>query len=294
MMIHSFLTYIEFEKRYSKKTVAAYRIDLQQFADFLIGAFEEQKTENASHQMIRSWIVQLTEQHLDAASVNRKIACLRSYFKFLLRNKIIERNPTINISVLKVRKKVPQFIRESEMMPLLDNHIVADDLHGWRTKVILELFYSSGIRLSELIHLRDTDVNLGEGTIKVLGKRNKERIIPIPTPVIDLINQYKSVRNRDVVQKEHGRLLVTDHGDELYPMFVYRVVKSQLKAYTTVEKTSPHVLRHTYATHLLNKGAEINAVKDLLGHSSLAATQVYTHNTIDKLKKVFEKAHPKA
>jgi len=293
-MIHSFLTYIEFEKRYSKKTVAAYRIDLQQFADFLIGAFEEQKTENASHQMIRSWIVQLTEQHLDAASVNRKIACLRSYFKFLLRNKIIERNPTINISVLKVRKKVPQFIRESEMMPLLDNHIVADDLHGWRTKVILELFYSSGIRLSELIHLRDTDVNLGEGTIKVLGKRNKERIIPIPTPVIDLINQYKSVRNRDVVQKEHGRLLVTDHGDELYPMFVYRVVKSQLKAYTTVEKTSPHVLRHTYATHLLNKGAEINAVKDLLGHSSLAATQVYTHNTIDKLKKVFEKAHPKA
>jgi integrase/recombinase XerC len=293
-MIDSFIQFIDFEKRYSKKTVAAYQTDLSQFADFLTATFDESRPEGASHQMIRSWVAQLTEQKIDPLSINRKIACLRSYFKFLIKNRIIEKNPTANIKVLKTKKKVPHFIRETEMVPLLDMPVYTDDLKGWRARVIIELFYSSGMRLSELIYLKDVDVNLNDCTIKVLGKRNKERIIPIPTGVIQLIAHYKLVRNQEVEQKEHGLLLVTDKGDKLYPMFVHRLVKLHLRAYTTVERASPHILRHTYATHLLNRGAEINAVKDLLGHSSLAATQVYTHNTIEKLKRVFEKAHPKA
>jgi len=293
-MVDSFLKYLQFEKRYSPKTVLSYSTDLNQFQKFITEVFQDYKPETADYGVIRSWIIQLVEQELDAVSVNRKIACLRSFYKFLLKQEVIEKNPMTKIRVLRTKKKLPHFIQETEMVSLLDNTDFKNDHEGLRSQLMLELFYGTGIRLSELITLKDINVNLRDQTIKVLGKRNKERIIPFSSSIVSLIEGYREVRNKEVDIKNHGRLLVTDSGDELYPMLVYRTVKFYLKEHTLVEKKSPHVLRHSYATHLLNKGAEINAVKDLLGHSSLAATQVYTHNSMEKLKKVFEQAHPKA
>jgi integrase/recombinase XerC len=294
-MVDSFLKYLQFEKRYSPKTVLSYRTDLGQFQKFISEVFPDYKPENSDYGVIRSWIVQLVELKLDAVSVNRKIACLRSFYKFLLRQEFIEKNPMTKIKVLKTKKKLPHFIQEKDMIDLLDNNSdFKPDHEGLRSQLMLELFYGTGIRLSELITLKDSNINLFDQTIKVLGKRNKERVIPFSASIVSLIEEYRKVRNKEIDIKSHGRLLVTDSGDELYPMLVYRTVKFHLATHTSVEKKSPHVLRHSYATHLLNKGAEINAVKDLLGHSSLAATQVYTHNSMEKLKKVFEQAHPKA
>jgi integrase/recombinase XerC len=243
--------------------------------------------------MIRGWVVALSEQALDARSINRKIACLRSYYKFLLKQGIISVNPTTKIKVLKTAKKLPHFANEGDMERVLDHLVFNGDVEGVRDRLILELFYGTGMRLSELINLKDSGISLRDQTIKVLGKRNKERVIPFPANLVNLIEQYRSIRNREIRKNELGLLLLTNKGTQLYPMMVQRIVKKYLGA-THLEKKSPHVLRHTYATHLLNKGAEINAVKDLLGHSSLAATQVYTHNTMDKLKKIFDHAHPKA
>jgi integrase/recombinase XerC len=294
-MVDSFLKYLQFEKRYSSRTVLSYRTDLNQFKEFVSNTFPDHKPETADYGVIRSWVVQLVEFDLDATSVNRKIACLRSFYKFLLKQEIIQKNPMIKIKVLKTKKKLPHFIQEKDITNLLDNNSnFKQDHEGLRSQLMLELFYGTGIRLSELITLADANVNLFDQTIKVLGKRNKERVIPFSSNIVSLIEAYRQVKNSEVVLKPHGKLFVTNSGDELYPMLVYRTVRFYLRAYTSVEKKSPHVLRHSYATHLLNKGAEINAVKDLLGHSSLAATQVYTHNSMEKLKKVFEQAHPKA
>jgi integrase/recombinase XerC len=198
------------------------------------------------------------------------------------------------IRVLKTKKRLPSFVREEEMVNLLDNHIFSEDFEGWRDRLTLELFYGTGIRLSELLNLKEKSIDLSNRTIKVLGKRNKERIIPFSGSLVTIIEKYLAVRNRDVAKKNHGNLFVRANGEPCYPMMIYKTVKKYLGKFSSVEKRSPHVLRHTYATHLLNKGADLNAVKDLLGHSSLAATQVYTHNSMDKLKKVFDQAHPKA
>jgi len=293
-MVESFLKYIQFQKRYSLKTVKSYETDLTQFQQYLLITFKEDKIENAGYGLIRSWIVSLVEAKLDASSINRKIACLRSFYKFLMQQEVINKNPMTKIRVLKTKKKLPHFVKEVDMNTLLDDPDFSNDHEGLREKLILEFFYGTGMRLSELINLKDSQVNLRSKTIKVLGKRNKERVIPFADNLVSMVETYRNVRNRDVVMKDHGFLFVTDTGDQLYPMLVYRSVKKHLKKFSAVEKRSPHVLRHSYATHLLDKGAEINAVKDLLGHSSLAATQVYTHNSMEKLKKVFEQAHPKA
>ena len=293
-MIESFLKYLQFEKRYSSKTIISYQTDLSQFQKFVTDFFQEPKIEIADYGIIRSWIVQLIECKLGPSSINRKIACLRSFYKFLLKEEIILKDPMTKIKVLKTAKRLPHFVQESDMVNLLDNTEFQNDHDGLRSKLILELFYGTGMRLSELITLKDQNINLHQQTIKVLGKRNKERVIPFSESIVSIIEEYRKVRNKEIVVKDHGYLLVTDSGDELYPMMVYRIVKNRLKGYTSVEKKSPHILRHSYATQLLNKGAEINAVKDLLGHSSLAATQVYTHNSMEKLKRVFEQAHPKA
>ncbi len=291
--MESFLKYIRLERRYSAKTVRSYQIDLGQFSAFLLHTYDEGHPEQASFPMIRSWIVSLVEQKLDASSINRKIACLRSYYKFLLRQGTLTKNPTTKVTLLKTPKRLPHFVKEGDMVTVLDGQPTGHTHEALRDRLILEFLYGTGMRLSELIGLRDTHINLREGTVKVLGKRNKERIIPFPDSLGELIKNYRSARDREVEKKPHGQLLVTDTGEPLYPMWVQRLVKKKL-AQAGVEKKSPHVLRHTYATHLLDKGAEINAVKDLLGHSSLAATQVYTHNSMEKLKKVFEQAHPKA
>jgi integrase/recombinase XerC len=199
----------------------------------------------------------------------------------------------IKIKILKAKKKLPSFVKEGDMVNILDNAPFENTLEGFRDRLILELFYATGIRLSELIHLKESQVDLRNNTIKVLGKRNKERVIPFASSIVPILEDYLKVKNKEVTMREHGFLFVTDKGEPCYPMMIYRRVKKYLD-HTTSDKRSPHVLRHTYATHLLNKGAEINAVKDLLGHSSLAATQVYTHNSLEKLKKVFDQAHPKA
>ncbi len=290
----TFLKYLQFEKRYSKHTVQSYQTDLKQFEQFLKENFPDIHSETADHSAVRSWIITLSENGLDPASINRKIACLKSYYKFLLREEAITESPMLKTRVLKTRKKLPHFVKENDMALLLDNGIFDDDHNGWRQRLILELFYGTGMRLSELISLKENQINLREKTLKVLGKRNKERVIPFGESLVSVIKGYCEARNKAIKMKVSGLLLVTDGGKPLYPMMVNRITKKYLKLFSSVEKKSPHVLRHTYATHLLNKGAEINAVKDLLGHSSLAATQVYTHNTIEKLKKAFDQAHPKA
>jgi integrase/recombinase XerC len=293
-MIDSFLKYLQFEKRVSAHTSLAYKNDLGQFSEFLKITFPDVAVESADYGAIRSWIISLVEEEIKATSINRKIASLKTFYKFLMRQEVIAKNPMQKIRVLKTQKRLPFFVKEGDMINLLDQVEFEDTFEGRRDRLMLEFFYATGMRLSELIHLKENQVNLHSRTIKVLGKRNKERVIPFPESIVSIIESYRKIRNRDVVMGTHGNLFVTDTGEPLYPMLVYRIVKKYLDVYTDSEKTSPHVLRHTFATHLLNKGAEINAVKDLLGHSSLAATQVYTHNSMEKIKKTFDQAHPKA
>lgn len=293
-MTESFLKYLQYEKRLSVHTLKAYKTDLQQFSLFLENNSAGTQPEQADYGMIRFWIIQLVESGVGARSVNRKIACLRTFYKFLLRQEVLSKDPMTKIHVLKTSKKLPSFVKEKDMNNLLDNVAFPEGLDGIRDKLIIELFYATGIRLSELVTLKENQIDIRNRTLKVLGKRNKERVIPFASGIVDKIEEYRVARNKDIERKGHGYLFVTRDGEPCYPMMIYRTVRKYLRQYTSSEKVNPHVLRHTYATHLLDKGAEINAVKDLLGHTSLAATQVYTHNSMDKLKKVFEQAHPKA
>jgi len=293
-MIDSFLKHLQFEKRLSPNTILAYQNDLEQLNNCLAQRHSVTDITSASYTMVRSWIVHLVESGIEPSSVNRKIACMRTFFKFLLAQEQIKVDPMARINVLKTKKRLPHFVNEEDMVNLLDNHIFDDTFEGSRNRLILEMFYGTGIRLSELIHLKERSIDFPNRTIRVLGKRNKERVIPFSTGLVRLIEEYLVFRNREVEAKGHGNLFVRANGEPCYPMMIYKIVKKYLSEYPSVEKRSPHVLRHTYATHLLNRGADLNAVKDLLGHASLAATQVYTHNSMEKLKKVFDQAHPKA
>ena len=293
-MIDTFLKHLQYEKRLSPNTVLAYGNDLLQLSQFLQDTFSHSDITSANHSLIRSWIISLVEQGLEPSSVNRKIASLRTFYKFLMRQEVITKDPLSKINVLKSKKRLPAFVKKDDMVNLLDNQLFPETFEGQRDRLILEMFYGTGIRLSELIYLKEKSIDLKNRTIKVLGKRNKERIIPFSTSLVLLIENYLNIRNREVEMKEHGNLFVRSNGESCYPMMIYKIVRKHLDQFPKVEKRSPHVLRHTYATHLLDNGADLNAVKDLLGHTSLAATQVYTHNSMEKLKKVFEQAHPKA
>ncbi len=293
-MVSDFLRYIEFEKRYSKNTLISYETDLNQFSLFLEEEFTLDTPQDASYSIIRSWIVKLAEEKITPKSINRKIAGLRSYYKFLLRNGKISKDPTLAIRAPKIKKALPVFVEEGKLIALLDGALFEDTFQGNRDRLVMELLYGTGIRLSELIEAKGQDVNFYESTIKVLGKGNKERIIPMNHTLMEKIKEYTIQKKNEHFDNLNQSLIVTNLGMKTYPMFVYRIVRKYLDMTTTIEKRSPHVLRHSFATHLLNKGADLNAIKDLLGHSSLAATQVYTHNSLDKLKAIFNQAHPKS
>jgi len=293
-MVDLFLKYLQNEKRYSNHTVISYKNDLSQFSDYLDTTYKITSPLQADHTLIRSWMLTLMEQKLEPKSVNRKIACLKSYYKFFLKTGEITKDPTLKIKSLKVKKALPTFVEEHSLVQLLDNFMFTDDFHGWRDKLIMELLYGTGMRLSELIDLKEENVSSYENTVRVFGKGSKERIIPLNKSLVNLILVYKAKKSALVSENLSNCLIVTDTGEQLYPMFVYRTVRKYLDAVTTVDKRSPHTLRHSFATHLLNKGADLNAIKDLLGHTSLAATQVYTHNSFEKLKAIFDQAHPKS
>ncbi len=293
-MIKSFLKYIEFEKRYSSHTVVSYKNDLDQFNVFLTSLGSYLNLQSVTHSHIRAWIISLVEDKLSPSSINRKMASLRSYYKFLVRSGSITTNPSIQLKALRTPKRLPQFAQEIEMQRLFESVDFGDDFKGIRDQLLMELLYATGMRRAELIGLKINSINIEKRQVKVLGKRNKERIIPLNIEVAKLIRKYLQLREVEFMSGANDFLLLTNKGQPLYEAFVYRKVKKYLGATTSLEKNSPHILRHTFATHLLNNGADLNAVKELLGHSSLAATQIYTHNSLDKLKKVFEKAHPKA
>lgn len=293
-MVSYFLQHIKYEKRLSHHTVTAYEGDLKQFSAFLLFQYEFKEPEKADFQMIRSWIVALVDEKIENRSINRKIATLRSFYNFLLRHKTITTDPMLKIKALKTDKTLPKYVEEKPMENLLDDMEFSDDFSGLRDKLVLELLYGTGMRLAELIGLKITDLNLYNNTLTVLGKRNKQRIIPVNKSLVEAIKKYLTLRTDIIDDTTNTYLIVTDSGTQAYPMFIQRLVKKYLSLVTSLEQRSPHVLRHTFATHLLNRGADLNAIKDLLGHTSLAATQVYTHNSIEKLKKVFKQAHPKA
>ncbi|MBD2700738.1 tyrosine-type recombinase/integrase [Spirosoma sp. BT702] len=294
-MSSDFLQYIRFEKRLSHHTLTAYTKDLEQFSTFLATECNIDQPEKADFRHIRSWIVSLVEGEMDKSSVNRKIATLRSFYGFLLRRKVIDIDPMMKIQALKASRKLPVYVEEKPMETLLTDIDFPDTFAGIRDKLVLELLYGTGIRLSELIGLKMADVNLYNKTITVLGKRNKHRIVPLTQPLFELIQQYTQLKETEFSgQADNSVLIVSDKGVAAYPVLIQRIVKRHLELITTLEKKSPHVLRHSFATHLLNRGADLNAIKDLLGHSSLAATQIYTHTSLEQLKKTYDQAHPKA
>jgi integrase/recombinase XerC len=289
----SFFNYLTYEKRYSPNTLKAYRNDLGQFGLFLRLAYDHGEVSSATHIQIRSWIVALIEEGVSNASINRKISCLKAFFKYLKRNGVISANPMVKVVAPKTGSRLPVFVEEKNMQALFDKDLFAADFPGQRDALLIELLYNTGMRLSELINLKEAQVDFYNRQLKVLGKRNKERIIPMNEALADMISRYISFKKDAFPGIQNAELLVKDDGVKMYEKFVYRIVNRYLGLVTTLKKKSPHVLRHTFATHMLNKGADLGAIKEILGHSSLAATQLYTHNSIEKLKDVHKKAHPK-
>jgi len=296
MLTEKFLQYIKYEKRYSPNTCIAYKNDLEQFYTFISDTYEISEIEKINHQMIRSWLTLLMESGIQARSINRKITTLKSFYKYLLRENVVTINPTIKIISPKAPKKLAVFVEEANIQALFKNDDFSDEYSQVRDFLILEVFYDTGIRLSELINLKQEDIDFINLTLKVLGKRNKERIIPITKPLKDKILFFIETKERQgIISKEKENFIfLTKFGKKVYPELVYRVVNYYLSGITTINKKSPHVLRHTFATHMLNNGADLNAIKEILGHSNLSATQVYTHNTINKLKSIYKQAHPRA
>ena len=306
MHLENFLQYLSIEKRYSEHTVLAYKHDIESFFEYLKSSYELEDIAAVNTLMVRGWIVEMVEKGLQAKSVHRKISALKSFYKFLMKSGDVKTSPANGVVLPKLKKRLPTFVEESKMNQLLDQPAIeitepvskedllrdlhADTFSGKRDKLILDLLYCTGMRLSELINLTLANVDLRDNAIRVLGKGRKERIIPISLSTSATIKEYLAYR----ITSDENYLLLTDKGEQLYEQFVYRTVKKYLSQITTQEKKSPHVLRHSFATHMLNNGADLNAIKELLGHASLAATQVYTHNSIEKLKKVYNQAHPRA
>jgi len=291
-----FLDFLRYEKRFSAHTVTSYQTDLTQFAAYLQAEYELDVPAQATHPLIRGWIVTLMNQELDPRTVNRKVACLRSFYKFLVREHRIDTNPMLRIKAPKMAKKLPEFVPEESLNRLLNSFEFEASFSGVRDQLVLETLYGTGIRLSELMGITDNDLDTSARTVRVTGKGNKQRIVPLNPSLVLVLEKYRAARTAEFgLASPDTPLLRTDKGEPLYEKLVYRTVKRYLSQISTsAAHQHPHALRHAFATHLLGKGADLNSIKELLGHASLAATQVYTHLSVDRLKSVFEQAHPRA
>lgn len=292
-IVDKYIDYLRYEKNYSSHTEISYYSDLMQFKDFIELRYPDIKLETADGDIVRAWIIFLMESKTSARSVNRKLSSLKSFYRYLQKMGLIYISPLKKISGPKAKKPIPSFVNYSDMEKVLDTEAIDNDYESFRDRVILELFYVTGMRRAELIGLTDTDIDLYSGSIRVTGKRNKQRIIPISKNTITLIDSYIEARNKNF-ENQTSAFFVRKNGEAIYPMLIHRIVSSHLKWIPTLAKASPHVLRHSFATGMLNNGADINAVKELLGHSSLASTEIYTHTSFDELKKIYNKAHPRA
>jgi integrase/recombinase XerC len=291
--VYSFLDHLKFEKRYSQNTVISYQNDLEQFFTYLISQFDVPAIQQITASWVRSWLAELKGDDLSAKSINRKISSLKSFFKYQMKIGMLRQTPMTTVVSPKISKRLPTFVEEKDMEALLKYGIFDDDFNGRTEKLVLALFYNTGMRLSELINLKESQVDLSYQQVKVLGKGNKERIIPVSKEMMSDLQVYLAEKHKNFGIAV-SNVFISGKGKPLQPRSIYTFVNKHLSEFTTVRKKSPHILRHSFATHLMNNGADLNAVKELLGHSSLAATQIYTHNTIENLKEVFKKAHPKA
>ena len=293
-VIQPFIDYLKFEKRFSPHTITSYQTDLIAFFDYMQLTYSEVPVDQLSHMYIRSWLAHLKDAGMTAKSINRKISTLRSFFKYGLKMGWLEQTPMTKINAPKNEKRLPRFVAKKEIDVLFNHVEFPNDWNGQTDRLLFSIFYNTGLRLSELINLKEGNVDFYNSQVKILGKGNKERIIPMSQELSAEIKNYLEAKKELQILKDKDVLLVGANGNRLAPRNVYRTVKKYLSLVTTIDKKSPHILRHSFATHLTNNGADLNAVKELLGHSSLAATQVYTHNTIEKLKNVYKQAHPKA
>ena len=293
MMTDSFLDYLRFEKNYSEKTIVSYGIDLIKFEEYIRGKDENVDFTTVDADLVRGWVMNLMENGYTSASVNRKLSSLRSFYRFLLKKGVIGEDPMLKIIGPKNKKPLPVFLKEREMDRLLDDVPFKEDFTGCRDRMVLEMFYATGMRLSELIGLDDKNVDFSSLLIKVTGKRNKQRLIPFGEELKNAMIEYVNVRN-EIVLTRTGAFFVRESGERLSRSIVENLVKRNLSKVVTLKKRSPHVLRHTFATTMLNHDAELGAIKELLGHESLATTEVYTHTTFEELKKVYNQAHPRA
>lgn len=290
--LQPFLDYLKFEKRYSQHTLLSYQNDLEQFFAYLASQFDAPALNKVTSLYIRSWLAELKDGGLSSKSINRKISTLRSFFKYQMKTDVLQQTPMTTVTAPRVNKRLPVFVEQKDMAILFEHVAFSDDWQGRTERLVLQLFYYTGMRLSELINLKESQLDAAQLQVKVLGKGNKERILPVSAELMQALLDY--VQDKPIKESGIQQVFVTEKGKALQPRSVYAFVKKHLAQVTTIQKKSPHILRHSFATHLMNNGAELNAVKELLGHSSLAATQIYTHNTIEKLKEVFQKAHPKA
>jgi integrase/recombinase XerC len=290
----SFLQYLQTEKRYSVHTVRSYCNDLDQFFSFLLTIGPTVDVVNITSHDIRAWIVYMLDNDFSPVSVHRKISCLRVFYKYLRKEGIAKSDPLEKVVLPKRKKRLPVFVEEKAIDNLLDNCSFGDGYKAILDRTIIEMLCMTGMRRAELIGIRNTDIDFSEGLVKVTGKRNKQRIIPLVKPFAKRLEEYVNTRNMYVKNNSAGLFFITGKGNKLYDKYVYNVVNEYLSMVTTIEKKSPHVLRHTFATHMLNRGADMNSIKELLGHANLSATQIYTHNSFEKLKKTYKQAHPRA
>lgn len=292
MLITSFIEYLDLEKKYAANTLTFYQKDLKEFQVFMANEFDLEDLSQVHYGLIRSWIVSLVDKGLNNKSINRKLSSLKSFYKFLLKTAVIDENPMAKHKALKTEKNVHSVFSEKEINKAIET-IDSSDFEGVRDRAIIELFYTTGIRRSELINVQLVDIDFYKETVKVTGKRNKERIIPLLPSTIDVLKTYLEVRNKWVQRQEESTLFITKKGVKINQTLVYRIINTYFSRVSTKNKKSPHILRHSFATHLLTNGADLNAIKELLGHSSLASTQVYTQNSIAHLKKVYAQTHPR-